>query len=93
MQPHGDRSICPVCFTQYPLAKAVSEFPTCPECESEAISIDLEPFEAFLARHSLQNLQDTLAKWNEAAGFLESYKESKRKRIESVIAAKSETVA
>lgn len=55
--------------------------------------VDLEPLEAFLGKRSLQSLQETLATWNALAGFLDSYKELKRKRIEDAIAAKTGTVA
>ncbi len=60
----------------------------CPGCESEAISVEVETLDAFLNRHSLDELLQVLDKWNAATGFREAYKKSKRKRIEIAIALK-----
>jgi hypothetical protein len=87
----NDSSICPVCFTLYPIAAARSQNPTCPDCGSEAIEVDLEPLTTFLERHCEAELREKLSKWNAATGFYESYKEAKRKRIEVAIAAKTAT--
>ncbi|HZZ41963.1 MAG TPA: hypothetical protein VFE58_03435 [Tepidisphaeraceae bacterium] len=93
MRPIGELSICPLCFTRYPLSVVNAVMSICPECDSEGISIDLVSFDEFLRDYSMTELQTILTKWGAATGFYESYKASKRRRIEDVIKDKAATIA
>jgi len=80
-----EKSICPVCFTIWPIEQARKGYGTCPDCDSEAIGIELVPLDQFLKDETVESLRELLAKWEKAEGFYESYKQAKSKRIEAVI--------
>jgi hypothetical protein len=89
----NDKSVCPTCFSLFPLSFASLVPSTCPDCDSEAMSVDLTPLEDFIASHSLEELRNILAKWSAVTGFRDSYKLAKTKRIEIVIELKSREMA
>ena len=83
-----DRHICPVCFALYRSSSVGDDWPMCPDCESEAISVEVEPLADFLARHSPAELQQIADEWHAATGYRESYKQTKLQRIEQVLELK-----
>jgi hypothetical protein len=86
--PIAERYLCPACFTQYSSTQIQLEWPTCPDCYSEAIEIDVIPLEKFLADTSLAMLQEWLDSWASAKGFNPEYHARRRRQIEAVIALK-----
>jgi len=85
----ADQAMCPICFKLYPVCRLNDEWPTCPDCESEAITVDLVAMSDFLGRHTIADLRALLEKWNAASGFRETYKRQKQERIEHLIALKA----
>ena len=83
-----DQHICPVCFALYPSSSVGDDWPMCPDCESEAISVEVEPIADFLARHSPAELQQIADEWDAATDSRESYKQTKQKRIARAIELK-----
>jgi hypothetical protein len=79
--------LCPVCFHFY--ATIDPKWPTCPDCGSEAMDVDVVPLDQFLQEHTLENLQDTREKWAAVQGFRETYKQKKLERIDKVISLKT----
>lgn len=86
--PAPESFICPVCFRLYPKRSVDPDYPLCGDCGSEAMDIELIPLGRFLSESSLNELEQTQKKWNEATEFYESYKQEKAARISRVIRLK-----
>lgn len=83
------QTICPVCFEQYRRGEIVAEYPMRPDCSSEAMDIEVEPLDAFLASKTYAELDDVLQRWERAEGFLPAYKDAKTARIRALRDQKS----
>jgi hypothetical protein len=84
----NDRTLCPICFTIFPPRTLPADYPTCPHCESEAISVDTVPLETFLDETPLEKLEKLQRDWDAATGFYEAYKKEKAAKIAAVIRLK-----
>ena len=51
-------TVCPVCFTQFPVGTMPADWPMCPDCSSEGMDLGVEPLEAFLASKTLEDLDE-----------------------------------
>ena len=86
--PIEAETVCPLCMTIYPPRTFSTDYPICGDCASEAVDIDVEPLEAFLAKHTPEQFDDMLARWEAAEGFNPDYKKLKSDRIRHLKALK-----
>lgn len=78
------RSICPVCFQQYPPGEVAVDYPFCPDCASEAMDIEVEEFASFMTSKTITDFDVILDRWNQVEGMRPAYKEEKALRIRSL---------
>jgi len=88
-----DKALCPVCFKEYGVSRLRRERPTCPECDSEAMEIDLVSKRKFLAKISLAEIQGLRDSWAKDTRFLPAYHSEKLARIEALCKAKKQLSA
>jgi len=86
-----DEAVCPVCFATYPKSEIDWARPTCAGCDSEGMEMEVVPLVEFLSRNSVTGLESILQKWEEASGFLSTYKKAKADRIRMLIRMKKRT--
>lgn len=77
-------TICPLCFGRYGPGEIIAAYPTCPDCSSEAIDVEVEDFASFMASKTYADLDDVLRRWEQVEGFLPAYKEAKASRIRAL---------
>jgi hypothetical protein len=82
-------TVCPVCFTQFPVGTMPADWPICPDCSSEGMDIGVEPLEVFLASKTLEDLDEIAYRWEAAEGFLPQYKSLKASNIAHLRARKA----
>lgn len=86
----ASRTICPLCLEQFPPGQIAIDYPFCPDCSSEGIDFDVEPFEAFMSSKTSADFEDMLARWNALAGqFRPEYHALKAHRISELHAMKA----
>ena len=85
-----DECICPVCFSFHPGFRVRLECPTCPDCASEALTVDVILLKHFLAEATLDKLVEMRNEWALIEGFNETYKGEKLKRMSRVVELKKE---
>ena len=84
-----DRAICPVCLAEYGAARLRGSRATCPDCDGEAMEIDLVSKQSLLERTSLESLLDSRERWAKARkDFLPEYHASKLARLDALVEAK-----
>ena len=74
-------TVCPVCFSQFPVGTMPADWPMCPDCSSEGMDLGVEPLEVFLASKTLEDLDEIAHQWDAAEGFLPRYKSLKASKI------------
>lgn len=77
-------TICPLCFERYGVREIITAYPMCPDCSSEAIDIEVEPYDSFMASKTYADLDEVLRRWEQVDGFLPAYKEAKTSRIRAL---------
>lgn len=70
------------------LANVQSEWPTCPDCYSEAAEVEVLPFDDFVRSKSMADLQEAIRSWQDNADLRESFRQTVVKRIRSVVEVK-----
>lgn len=88
----AESMICPVCFRRYSAMTIPKEYPLCPDCDSEAIGVEVVPLGDFLNETSLAQLEEISADWSASQEFLPDYKQTKQRRIDDLIARKRKLV-
>lgn len=78
-------AICPVCAEIFPPGSVSKDFPTCPECYSEAIEVEVQPLGSFMASKTVRELEDMLTRWEATQGFRPEYKKLKADRLRHLI--------
>lgn len=76
------QTICPACLATYPSGTIIAEWPYCPDCSSEAMDIDVQNLEAYLASHTMEDFDRMLATWHGSDKFLPGFKALVIERIE-----------
>jgi hypothetical protein len=84
------RSICPVCWRTFEAGEIQVEWPTCPDCYSEAVEVEVLPFDDFVRSKSIADLQEAVRSWQDKGELRESFRKTVVKRIRSVIEVKRE---
>lgn len=77
--------VCEICFHTYPSSSVNPEWPTCPDCESEALSINLIPLRTYLESSDRQALEDIKTKIMSNTNLYEHYRKAVADRIEGLI--------
>lgn len=77
--------ICPICFATYSSGQIIKERPTCPDCASEAIEMDVIPYDKFLADTPLADLEAILRRIEADTYLRESYRNLKADRVRQLI--------
>lgn len=78
-------SLCRCCFRTYPSSSVNPEWPTCPDCESEAISLALEPLHEYLRSPGARKMEEIKQKIMSNTSLYEHYKKSVANRIDKLI--------
>lgn len=78
-------TICPVCFARYPSNSVCADYPICSECESEAMEIELIPYEDFISRVSVSDLERIDAWWDAREDLLPNYKRTVLEQLAIII--------
>ncbi len=81
-------TICPRCLERHPAGSISRQYPTCPECSSEAVDVFVVAYEEFLHRNSVEQLEEMRDKWNARTGFLPEFKALVVGRIQDLLRAK-----
>lgn len=82
-------TVCPACFTLFPIGEMPAAWPMCPDCSSEGMDLEVEPLDAFLESRTLEDIDQIAARWDAAEGFLPQYKTLKASNIAQVRARKA----
>lgn len=77
-------TICQLCFQQYGPGEIVADYPMCSDCSSEAMDIEVEALDTFMASKTYAELDEALKRWEQVEGFLPTYKLAKASRIRAL---------
>jgi hypothetical protein len=85
--PHD--TVCTRCFTRFPAGTLSAAWPTCADCTSEGMELEVAALDAFLDAHTLADLDALAARWDAAEGMRPAYKAYKAANIAALRALKA----
>ena len=80
--------ICPICWRTFAASEIPPEWPCCPDCESEAISVDVARFDEFVCSTTEDELQEAIRSWQDASNLRDEFRRTVIARIRAVLKLK-----
>lgn len=81
VDPIEVQTLCTICACIFPPGTIARAYPFCNDCSSEGMEIEVELLSDFLGRHSVDDLDAMLKRWESADGYLAEYKKLKSERL------------